>query len=83
MQNTLLKKEEKQRQKTLADIKRKGLITEISVSWCAEDVLHLNAELTAEQVQDVLHLAKAKHDADVGISWDVLYGWIDVVLNES
>ena len=67
----------------LKEMKDKGMITEISVSWCAEDVLHEHPNLTAEQVQDVLNYMKHKHDCTIGINWDVIDIWANHVLNES
>ena len=51
----------------------------ITVSWCSDDVLSLDNTLSIAQVRDVLSLLKHKHDASVGINWDVIRIYIDEV----
>ena len=58
---------------------RKDLTLEIAVKWCIEDVLSLDPDLTLEQASDVLEAVKRRHDAEIGVNWDVLQYWIDEV----
>ena len=51
----------------------------ITVSWCIDDVLRLDNTLSIAQARDVLSLLKHKHDASVGINWDVIRSYIDEV----
>jgi len=45
-----------------------------------EDIEHDDAEvLTDDEARKVLRLADKYHDADEGINWEVLDGWIDEV----
>lgn len=50
---------------------------QISIVWSVEDVQHMREDLTDEQAYQVLLLAKERHDANVGINWDVLDAWCD------
>ena len=54
----------------------------ITISWDIDDVLSLDDALTQESCRKVLKYAKDNHDASVGINWDVLQYWVDVVLEE-
>lgn len=59
---------------------------EINIIWCTEDVLHeaeeLGVELTEDEANDVLIRMEEKHDASIGISWDVMDVYIrDLVDN--
>ena len=51
--------------------------SEISIVWSVDDVKEQCSWLTDEQAKDVLHNLKHKHDANIGINWDV----IDVTAN--
>jgi hypothetical protein len=44
----------------------------IEISWHIDDVKAVRPHLTDAQAREVLEHAKDKHDADIGISWDVL-----------
>ena len=60
---------------------------EITIKWCVDDVIMLAGAKgytvpTIDQAREVLILAKHYHDASVGISWDVLEVYLDVVLEE-
>lgn len=68
--------------KTLKEMKDKGMITEVSFSWCAEDVLGDYPDLTAQQVEDVLGLMKRKHDCTIGMNWEVMGYIVDLILDE-
>ena len=45
---------------------------EISIVWSVDDVKEQCKWLTDEQARDVLHNLKHKHDACIGINWDVI-----------
>ena len=45
---------------------------EIFISWTTEDVRELRPELTDKQCRKVLHKVRDDHDANLGISWDVI-----------
>ena len=45
---------------------------EIAIIWSAADVLDVRPDLTHDQALDVLHRVEHKHDATIGINWDVL-----------
>jgi hypothetical protein len=64
------------------EMRKKDMTTEISVKWCAEDVLGLNPDLTLEQVEKVLYAVKHYHNAEIGINWDVLKTTIGIILDE-
>ena len=55
--------------------------------WAAEDVRSraedLEIKLTDEQVDDVLSYVHYKQDATLGITWDTLDWWIEVVSQEA
>ncbi len=48
------------------------LADEITISWHIDDVREIRPDLTAEQCREVLQQAERRHDASVGINWDVL-----------
>ena len=45
---------------------------EIAIVWSVADVLEVRPDLTEDQAYEVLQIAKDKHDACIGINWDVL-----------
>lgn len=45
---------------------------EIAIVWSVADVLEVRPDLTEDQAYEVLQTAKNKHDANLGINWDVL-----------
>jgi hypothetical protein len=49
------------------------------VSWYKSDIESLGYKCTDEQAEEVLELAESKHDASVGINWDVLQEWCEYV----
>ena len=55
--------------------------------WVVDDVLARAAEtgvsLTRAQAEEVLDLAEDKHDANIGISWDVLDVHIETIVHLS
>lgn len=50
---------------------------QVSVSWHIEDVQEVDDSLSDEQARAVLRYAKRKHDATIGINWEVLQYHID------
>ena len=59
---------------------------QIHITWCTEDVLHeakeLGVELTEDEADEILLHMEDKHDANIGISWDVIDVYIqDLVDN--
>jgi hypothetical protein len=45
---------------------------QIAVVWSIEDVHQVRPDLTDDQCWEVLERASRKHDAGIGITWDVL-----------
>ncbi|MDY0341135.1 MAG: hypothetical protein RBS17_07975 [Coriobacteriia bacterium] len=58
---------------------RWGFVDEdtIVIAWNVEDVLSIAPDLTVEDARDVLATALDNHDANIGITWDVLESWAD------
>jgi|TARA_Y100000052_G_scaffold17861_1_gene17459 hypothetical protein len=59
---------------------------EINITWCTDDVLHQAKEqgvtLTEDEANEILLHMESKHDANIGISWDVMDVYIqDLVDN--
>jgi len=54
----------------------------IEIYWNVEDVLSLDDTLTIEECIEVLDLAQNNHDANYGINWDTLKGWIEYIKEE-
>jgi uncharacterized protein YlzI (FlbEa/FlbD family) len=56
------------------------------IEWSTDDVMQQASEMevviTEKQAKDVLSLMDNKHDANIGICWDVIGCWIDHVLAE-
>ena len=44
----------------------------IAIVWNIDDVQELRPDLTDEQAREVLQQAQDRHDAGIGINWDVL-----------
>lgn len=57
----------------------KNLPDKISISWGIEDVKSVAEDLTDEECRGVLYLAKRRHDANIGINWDVLSDFADLI----
>lgn len=49
------------------------------ISWYKKDIESLGYECTDEQAEEVLELAESKHDATIGINWEVLEEWCEYV----
>jgi len=58
----------------------------IAIKWSTEDVLwqaeQLDLELTEDQADDILESLENKHDASVGINWDVISYYIEDYLRK-
>lgn len=53
-------------------------------SWCYDDVRYTTQQiLTDEQCHDVLVYIRNKHDAGIGINWDVIGLAIEQVVGEN
>jgi len=44
----------------------------ITLEWCTEDVMQQCPLLTKDQARQVLRRCLEKHDACVGLSWDII-----------
>lgn len=55
---------------------------EITIMWHIGDVKYLDDTLSDEECRRVLQYAKDEHNATIGINWEVLYGYIDIVKGE-
>ena len=44
----------------------------LRIEWHISDVKHNHDWLTDDQCRDVLHEVARKHDADIGVNWEVL-----------
>jgi hypothetical protein len=49
------------------------------ISWYKKDIESLGYECTDEQAEEILELAESKHDASIGINWEVLEEWCEYV----
>jgi len=60
--------------------------TVLTIKWCIEDILESakqrGIKLTKKEASDVLSLAERRHDASIGINWDVLNYHIDEIVEE-
>jgi hypothetical protein len=59
-----------------------GLPNYIAITWSIEDVKEVASDLSDDECRQVLQLAKDKHDATIGINWDVLEELADIVRDE-
>ncbi len=55
---------------------------EIAIVWSAEDVKVECKWLTDEQAMDVLRAIEHRHDATIGINWDVIRWTADAMFPE-
>lgn len=51
----------------------------ITIVWSVDDVLNVAPDLSEEQARQVLQVVREEHDADVGITWDVIADAADIV----
>lgn len=47
------------------------------ITWSIDDILGLDKTLPRKRAEEILKHAGRKHDASVGINWDVLRAHID------
>jgi len=52
---------------------------QIALIWDIDDVKMVRPDLTAEQALDVLEKTKSEHDTTIGVSWDTLEIWADML----
>lgn len=46
--------------------------TQIAIIWDIEDVKEVRSDMNDVQAMEVLRRLKDKHDASIGINWDVI-----------
>lgn len=49
------------------------------VMWHKEDVGEVRPDLTDKQCVQVMRIIKERHDASVGVNWDVIYDTADTL----
>ncbi len=54
----------------------------IAVLWHTDDVREVRPDLINQQCMEVLLECERRHDASIGISWDVLRIWADELFPE-
>ena len=63
-----------------------GRIVQCKPVWCRDDVIgtaeNLGFTLTDDEVDVVLYMLIKRHDAEIGINWDVITFWIEEVVRE-
>jgi hypothetical protein len=61
--------------------------TTVGIFWAIEDIIYTAEEmgytLNEKQAKEVLEEAKHRHDASIGINWDVLQVHIDFYVEEN
>jgi len=50
---------------------------QIAIIWDIDDVLSLRPDLDDNEAIQVLSAVDDKHDANIGINWDVIQFWAD------
>lgn len=63
------------------------LLTEVTFTWCDDDVIQQAKDmgikdLTPIEIDKILYLMKRKHDACIGMNWDVIGSWINFIIEE-
>jgi hypothetical protein len=53
----------------------------IAIFWGTEDVQQVAPHLTDEEAREVLNVANRRHDANMGINWDVLESIADMLFD--
>ncbi|EME5720392.1 hypothetical protein VY358_004554 [Escherichia coli] len=51
----------------------------LMVMWHKEDVGEVRPDLTDKQYVQVMRIIKERHDASVGVNWDVIYDTADTL----
>jgi hypothetical protein len=59
-----------------------SLTKQISINWHLDDVLSVRPNLTQLQASQVLEHLKHKHDANIGINWEVIEIVSDFLFSE-
>ena len=54
----------------------------ISIEWHIDDVQSIRSDLNDEQAMNVLNMVMRKHDATVGVNWEVLDTWASILYPE-
>jgi hypothetical protein len=49
-------------------------------TWCVDDVLSLDPNLSRDHARLVLSMVMDNHDGDIGINWDIIRSYIHKVL---
>jgi hypothetical protein len=51
----------------------------ITITWHIDDLEDIAPKLTKNQRRAVLAMVKKEHDASIGVNWDVLKNWADLL----
>ena len=54
----------------------------ISIEWHIDDVLDIRPDLDDRKAMNVLNMVMRKHDATVGVNWEVLDTWASILYPE-
>lgn len=70
--------------KTINQLYKKVKHNSISVKWDITDVQshNIRPDLTNEQAYHVLETVQRKHDANIGINWDIIKDWANALYPE-
>jgi len=57
--------------------------TQVFIKWHIDDILErakeLKVKMTRKKAKEILLTMRSKHDATIGINWDVIDYWIDML----
>lgn len=56
---------------------------QIAIIWDIADVQSLRPDLNDDEAMDVLYAVDNKHDASIGVNWDVIRYWADTIYPEA
>jgi hypothetical protein len=59
-----------------------SLTEQISIKWHLDDVLSVRPNLTKIQASQVLEYLDRKHDANIGVNWEVIENVSDILFPE-
>ena len=69
--------------KSIQEINDSNEMDKISIIWGIDDVHNVaDQELSDDEAREVLDRAERYHDASIGINWDVLDVYVDMVIRE-
>ena len=54
----------------------------ITIEWHIDDVLEIRPDLDDKKAMNVLNMVMRKHDATVGVNWEVLDTWASILYPE-